>query len=84
MNELSLLIPSGSAPCTDAKSLRMLGIDLGTTNSAIADIRWDSNKPNDVTLRCLEVDQQTSAGIYTNTLMVINLLACISHELVLA
>ena len=69
MNELSLLIPSGSAACTDGESLRVLGIDLGTTNSSIADIRWEPNKPNDVSLRCLEVDQPTGQGVSTNTLV---------------
>ena len=69
MNELSLLIPPGSGVETKATSLRVLGIDLGMTNSPIADIRWESNKPNDVELRCLEIDQPTSAGVYTNTLV---------------
>jgi molecular chaperone DnaK (HSP70)/Tfp pilus assembly protein PilF len=47
----------------------VLGIDLGTTNSTITEICWEPQNPNDIALRCLEVDQPTSAGVYTNTLV---------------
>lgn len=69
MKELNLLTPSGCSIPKGAKPLRVLGIDLGTTNSTIAEIRWDSAKPGDLDLRCLEVDQPTNAGVYTNTLV---------------
>src|SRR4051812_20332831 len=69
MNELSLLTPSGGSVGKDAKTLRVLGIDLGTTTSTIAEIRWDPERPEDLALRCLEVDQPTNAGVYTNALV---------------
>ena len=69
MNELTLLTPPGCSVPTDAKSVRVLGIDLGTTNSTIAEIRWEPEHPGDLALRCLEVDQPTNAGVYTNPLV---------------
>jgi molecular chaperone DnaK (HSP70) len=69
MNELSLLTPLGCTIGKDAKALRVIGIDLGTTNSTIAEIRWEPQRPHDFALRCLEVDQPTSAGVYTNTIV---------------
>ena len=69
MSKLSLLTPTGCRIRKDAQPLRVLGIDLGTTNSTVAEICWEPGKPHDLALRCLEVDQPTSAGVYTNTLV---------------
>ena len=46
--------------------LRVVGIDLGTTNSTIADVRWEPGGPMKV--RCVEVDQPTLEGTYTHVL----------------
>src|SRR5262245_37897747 len=49
------------------KPLRVWGIDLGTTNSTLAEIVW---KPEDgrhpPACRCLELEQPTEAGVYTS------------------
>lgn len=47
----------------------MLGIDLGTTNSTTAEIRWDPARPESPRARCLEVDQETLEGKYTHVLV---------------
>ena len=69
MSELSLLEPLGCSLPKDGKRVRVIGIDLGTTNSTISEIWWDPQNPQDLRLRCLEVDQPTNAGVYTNTLV---------------
>jgi molecular chaperone DnaK len=46
--------------------LRVIGIDLGTTNSTIAEVRWEPDGPMKV--RCVEVDQPTHEGTYTHVL----------------
>ncbi len=46
--------------------LRVVGIDLGTTNSTIAEVHWEPGGP--VTLRCVEVEQPTLEGAYTHVL----------------
>ena len=46
-----------------------LGIDLGTTNSLIAEATWDADTQRPV-VRCIEVKQATaSSGIYTHILI---------------
>ena len=45
-----------------AEPARFIGIDLGTTNSAIAEIIWDPDKPFPVTACCLEIKQDTLEG----------------------
>jgi molecular chaperone DnaK len=50
------------------RPLRVWGIDLGTTNSTVAEIAWS---PSDTTdslpkCRCLELDQPTIDGMYTS------------------
>lgn len=51
-----------------AHRVRAFGIDLGTTNSTVAEAVWDpSSKTVEVT--CLEVDQPTLQGRYTNTIV---------------
>jgi len=47
----------------------VLGIDLGTTNSAIAEIVWDPSKAGPVKARCLEVEQATCEGRHIHTLV---------------
>jgi molecular chaperone DnaK len=46
--------------------LRVLGIDLGTTNSTVAEVRWEPGGA--VRVRCVEVDQPTLEGTYTHVL----------------
>jgi len=51
------------------KPVRVLGIDLGTTNSTAAEIIWDPQSGTSSAARCLEVEQQTSEGVYTHVLV---------------
>ena len=48
---------------------RVLGIDLGTTISVAADLKWDPGKPEEIEASCLELQQETLQGIYTNHLL---------------
>jgi len=48
---------------------RIIGIDLGTTNSTIAEIKWSPTKHSPIIVRCLEVEQDTLEGQYTHFLV---------------
>ena len=61
MDPLALLRPEGCAQRLFAHPVRALGIDLGTTNSTIAEIIWQPSGP-EPKVRCLEVDQETLSG----------------------
>ncbi len=69
MNQLALLIPENSAIKKYSKPIRVLGIDLGTTNSAIAEIIWDSNEHSSINVHCLEITQPTADGEYAHVLV---------------
>jgi molecular chaperone DnaK len=56
--------PAG--PAERDTPLRVVGIDLGTTNSTIAEVRWEPGGA--VKVRCVEVDQPTQEGTYTHVL----------------
>jgi len=47
--------------------LRVVGIDLGTTNSTIAEARWGPGGAA-LKVRCVEVEQPTLEGTYTHVL----------------
>ena len=54
--------------------IRALGIDLGTTNSAAAEIVWDPGpafrpEPGSPAVRVLEIEQPTREGLYTSPLV---------------
>ena len=49
------------------KPLRVVGIDLGTTNSTIAEVRWEPGGAAPKA-RCVEVEQPTLEGTYTHVL----------------
>ena len=51
------------------RSIRALGIDLGTTNSVIAEAIWDPASPHEAHIACLEIVQATRSGRYTSTLV---------------
>lgn len=52
-----------------ANKIRVLGIDLGTTNSAAAEIAWDPASGAPPSIRVLEIEQTTREGIYTSPLV---------------
>jgi len=49
--------------------VRVLGIDLGTTNSAIAEIVWSRGEERPLRANCIEVRQETETGLYVNVLV---------------
>src|SRR5438132_12069181 len=49
--------------------LWVLGIDLGTTNSAVAELRWTPEAGLTQEARCVEVHQQTYEAPYTHVLV---------------
>lgn len=49
--------------------VRVIGIDLGTTNSTAAEIIWDPKNPDTYQLNCLEVDQPTLEGNFTSVFL---------------
>ncbi len=51
------------------RKLKVLGIDLGTTNSCVVEICWDPQAHNDIVANCLEIDQYTREGPYTDRLV---------------
>lgn len=70
MNEkLAILNPSGRPLTGIPEPIRAIGIDLGTTNSTVAEVVWNPATNLELDIRCLEVDQQTLSGLYTHTLV---------------
>ncbi|MDG4594670.1 MAG: Hsp70 family protein [Candidatus Contendobacter sp.] len=69
MNTLALITPPGIQLRIPTQPLRVIGIDLGTTNSTIAEILWTPGDADAPKVRCLEVEQPTQAGLYTHTLV---------------
>lgn len=58
-----------NAPLTHVGgSIRAIGIDLGTTNSTVAEVHWQPGGST-VQPRCVEVDQHTLEGLYTHVLV---------------
>lgn len=51
------------------RPIRVIGIDLGTTNSVVAEILWSPGQKGQPRARCLEIDQETQEGMYTNVLL---------------
>jgi len=68
MNTLTLITPPDTALRVPTEPVRVVGIDLGTTNSTIAEITWLVGDPAPE-VRCLEVEQATRQGVYTHTLV---------------
>lgn len=50
-------------------TVRALGIDLGTTNSAAAEVIWDRDGGSPPEVRVLEIEQPTREGSYTSPLV---------------
>ena len=69
MNDLSLITPPGTEPQRPTQPLRVIGIDLGTTNSSIAEVLWQPGGETMPHVRCLEVQQPTDQGTFTGPLV---------------
>jgi molecular chaperone DnaK len=63
MRDLTVFIPEKTTPCIPDGPIRTIGIDLGTTNSAVAEAVFDPKNPRDIKVRSLAVKQPTEAGV---------------------
>lgn len=68
-NPLSVMHRGGVAKLDERRPIRVLGIDLGTTNSTVAECKWDIAVAPAVHAKCLEVVQPTLEGEYTHVLL---------------
>lgn len=69
MNTLpALLTPASTEVKLPNKPIRVMSIDLGTTNSMVAEIVWEPDKGAPSQAHCLVVKQETSEGDYFNVL----------------
>lgn len=66
MFELTLAELFETSPRKIQKPIKVLGIDLGTTNSAMAEIIFQAGQARLPKARCLEVEQFTTDGEYIN------------------
>lgn len=66
---LSVLNAGGNAIRRPDRPVRVLGIDLGTTNSTAAEVTWSVGQGSPPQARCVEIDQNTLEGTYTHTLV---------------
>jgi molecular chaperone DnaK len=46
-----------------------IGIDLGTTNSTVAEAVWDPDTPNEIVVKSLDVSQETLQGVYMSPIV---------------
>jgi hypothetical protein len=67
-NQITLFQPQGSSLRLPDRPVRVLGIDLETTNSTVAEIIWDPTQPTLAQPRCLPVHQETFTGPVVDTL----------------
>ena len=68
-SQISLLRPNNANVQAFAEQVRVLGIDLGTTNSTVAEIVWKGESGEALEARCLPIDQPTATGVYTDVLV---------------
>ncbi len=69
MNIYQILFPEGNAVVKSKKTIRVLGIDLGTTNSTIAEINYDPSAKDDISIRCLAVEQPAGSRSHWHPLV---------------
>jgi len=69
MKVQQLVFPNGVPSRKSKKPVRVLGIDLGTTNSTVAEIVYDPSGKSDIAVRCLAVEQPTGSRSHWNPLV---------------
>lgn len=69
MNDLTVFIPEQTNIITPDAPLRTTGIDLGTTNSVVAEAVFDPKNSRAINVRCLEVEQATEIGVDTDVIV---------------
>jgi molecular chaperone DnaK (HSP70) len=52
-----------------SRPVRVIGIDLGTTNLTVCEIVWEPGQDGPGPSRCLNIDQKTTQGRYTHVLV---------------
>lgn len=67
--DLKTVIPEGAELQNVPQPVRVIGIDLGTTNSTVAEIIWSHETSSKASVRCLEIEQETQSGLYTHILV---------------
>ncbi|MDA8429915.1 MAG: Hsp70 family protein [Geobacteraceae bacterium] len=69
MRVRDLIFPEGSSNQQPETALRVLGIDLGTTNSTVAEIVYDPKNDEEISVRCLAVEQPTGGRSHWSPLV---------------
>jgi molecular chaperone DnaK (HSP70) len=69
MRVQDLIFSAGIPNRKSKKPVRVLGIDLGTTNSTVAEIVYDPTSKGDISIRCLAVEQPTGNRSHWNPLV---------------
>lgn len=69
MKVQEVVFPEGIPARKSKKPIRVLGIDLGTTNSTIAEIIYDPTSKADIAVRCLAVEQPAGTRSHWNPLV---------------
>ncbi len=69
MNTLEIIAPTANTLILPKNPVRVVGIDLGTTNSTLAEVIWSPESNAAPLARCLEVEQPTSTGPYIHVLV---------------
>jgi hypothetical protein len=78
MNHFLTLLQARGITAPPKEDVRVVGIDLGTTNSTISELLWKAGQPAPEPVRTLDVDQETPGGRHTHTL--IPSIVCIQKE----
>lgn len=69
MDQFIKLLKARGVTQPPTKDIRVIGIDLGTTNSTVSEITWSAGVSAPDQVRTIEVDQETPMGRYTNVLV---------------
>lgn len=69
MNIFQILLAEGNPAAKSRKAVRVLGIDLGTTNSTIAEIIYKPSAKDDINIRCLAVEQPAGSRSHWHPLI---------------
>jgi tetratricopeptide (TPR) repeat protein len=69
MDELAILIPMTSDIEPPKKTVRVLGIDLGTTNSTVAEVTYEPAMTKLPGAHCVEIEQYTTDGEHIHLLV---------------
>lgn len=71
ISKVADLMLHGNASLPEAVPLpvRVLGIDLGTTNSSVAEVVWSYGREGPPVAECIEIEQPTDTGPYIHVLV---------------